>query len=94
MKKKNRELRDNVLKSLIMLYAHGHEELKGYEVLEYTTKDNTGYIFVTAILKKIGSSGELKTIELDLKMLKSLLIDLVINEQWAPLFEWEFKNGK
>ncbi len=49
---------------------------------------------VTAILNRIGSSNDLKAITLDLKMLKSLLIDVVIEELWRPLFEWEFSNGK
>lgn len=93
MEARSKKLRDNVLKSLIMLYAQEHDELKGYEVIEYKAKDNNGNISITAILKKIGSSSELKAITLDLKALKSLLIDMVINELWKPLLEWEFKNG-
>ncbi|GHR68885.1 hypothetical protein VN0614_15340 [Helicobacter pylori] len=89
MEARSKKLRDNVLKNLIMLYTHEHDELKGYEVLEYKAKDNTGNIIITAILKKIGSSTELKAIKLDLKILKSLLIDVVINELWRPLLEWE-----
>ena len=77
-----------------MLYAHEHDELKGYEVLEYKIQDNTGNISITATLKKIGSNNELKAITLDLKMLKSLLINVVINELWRPLLEWDFKNEK
>ena len=87
MGERSKELRDNVLKSLIMLYTHEHDGLKGYEVLEYKAQDNTGNISITAILKKIGSSNELKAITLDLKALKSLLIDVVINELWSPLLE-------
>lgn len=87
MEEKNKKLRDKALKSLIMLYAHEHDELKGYEVVEYKAKDNTGNISITAILKKIGSSNELKAVTLDLKALKSLLIDVVINELWRPLLE-------
>jgi len=91
---RSKELRDNVLKSLIMLYAHEHDELKGYELLEYKAQDNTGNISINAILKKIGSGNKLKNITLDLKALKSLLIDSAINELWSPLLEWGFKNGK
>lgn len=94
MEARSKKLRDKVLKSLIMLYAHEHDQLKGYEVIEYKAQDSTGNISITAILKKIGSNTELKTITLDLKMLKSLLIDTVINELWSPLLEWEFKSGK
>lgn len=93
MEARSKKLRDKVLKSLIMLYTHEHDQLKGYEVLEYKAKDNNGNISITATLKKIGSSNELKVITLDLKALKSLLIDVVINELWGPLLEWEFKNG-
>lgn len=93
MEARSKKLRDDVLKSLIMLYAHGHDELKGYELIEHKAQDNTGSIIVTAILKKIGSSSELKTITLDLKALKSLLIDVVIDELWGPLSEWGVKNG-
>lgn len=67
MKGKDKELKDEVLKSLIMLYTHEHDELKGYEVIEYKTQDNTGNIIITAILKKIGSSNELKAMTLDLR---------------------------
>lgn len=94
MEARSKELRDNVLKSLIMLYTHEHDELKGYEVLEHKAQDNIGNISITAILKKIGSSNELKAITLDLNALKSLLIDVVINELWRPLLEWDFKNEK
>lgn len=92
MEARSKELRNKVLKSLIMLYTHEHDELKGYELLEYKVQDNTGNISITAMLKKIGGS-ELKAITLDLKILKSLLIDVVINELWRPLLEWDFKNG-
>ncbi|GAA8543249.1 hypothetical protein HpBT274_16240 [Helicobacter pylori] len=78
MEEKNKELRANVLKSLIILYTHDHDDLKGYEVDEYKALDNTGSISITAILKKKGTSGELKAITLDLKMLKSLLVDVII----------------
>ena len=88
MEKKNKKLRDKALKSLIMLYVNEHDELKGYGLSEYKASDNTGSIIIAAILKKRGSSNELKTITLDLKMLKSLLIDLVINELWRPLELW------
>lgn len=77
-----------------MLYAHEHDELKGYELLEYKAQDNTGNIGITAILKKIGSSNELKARTLDLNALKSLLIDAVTDELWRPLLEWGFKNEK
>ena len=90
---RGRELRDKVLKSLIALYTHEHDELKGLELLEYKAKDNTGNISITAILKKIGSSNELKAITLDLKTLQSLLINVVIDELWRPLLEWDFKDG-
>lgn len=89
-----KQLRDNILQSLIMLYTQEHDELKGYELLEYKAQDNNGNLIVTASLKKIGSSNDLKTIILDLKMLKSLLIDVVIEELFRPLFDWDFKNGK
>lgn len=94
MEKPKKQLRDNVLKSLIMLYISENEALKGHEVIEYKTQDDNGNIMVTATLKRIGSSKELKMITLDLKMLKSLLIDVVIEELWRPLFEWEFNNKK
>ena len=92
MEARSKELRDNVLKSLIMLYTHEHDELKGYELLEYKAQDNTGNISITAILKKIGSSNELKAVTLDLKALKSLLIDTIIDELWRPLLEWDYQN--
>ncbi|GAA9604120.1 hypothetical protein UBN9_13830 [Helicobacter pylori] len=85
MEEKNKKLRDKVLKSLIMLYAHKQDQLKGYEALEYKTQDDTGNIIITATLKKIGSSAELKTITLDLKMLKALLVDVVLDELWRPI---------
>ena len=94
METQKKQLRDNVLKSLIMLYIHENNELKGYEVIEHKAQDNNGNLMVTASLKRIGSSNELKSIKLDLKMLKLLLIDVVIEELWRPLFEWEFNNGK
>lgn len=94
MEERSKELGDNVLKSLIMLYTHEHDELKGYELFEYKAKDNTGNLSITATLKKIDNSNELKAIILDLKMLKSLLIDVVINELCRPLLEWDFKNGR
>lgn len=94
MEPRSKELRNNVLKSLIMLYKHEHDEIKGYELLDYTVKDKTGNISITATLKKISSSNELKAITLDLNVLKSLLIDVVINELWGPLLEWDFKNEK
>lgn len=93
MEARSKKLRDDVLKILIMLYAHEHDRLKGYEVLEYKAQNNTGNISITAILKKIGSSNELKAITLDLNTLKSLLIDVVIDKLWGPLLEWDFKNG-
>ena len=94
METQKKQLRDKVLKSLIMLYACENDELKGYEVIEHETQDKNGNIIVTANLKRIGNSNELKGITLDLKMLKSLLIDVVINELYRPLFEWEFQSGK
>lgn len=94
MATKKKRLRDNVLKSLIMLYIYENDELKGYEVIEHKTRDNNGNLIVTATLKHIGSSNELKDITLDIKMLKSLLMNVVIDEIWGPLFEWEFNNGK
>ncbi|WP_367689226.1 hypothetical protein [Helicobacter pylori] len=63
-------------------------------MIEHETKDNNGNLMVTATLKRIGSSNDLKVIMLDLKMLKSLLVDVVIDELWRPLFEREFNNGK
>ncbi|WQX36787.1 hypothetical protein KVK13_02570 [Helicobacter pylori] len=75
-------------------YIHENDELKGYEVIEHKTQNNNGDLMVMATLKKIGSSNDLKAIMLDLKMLKSLLVDVVIDELWRPLFEWEFNNGK
>lgn len=89
-----KKLRDNVLESLIMLYAHEHSELKGYELLEYKAQDNTGHISINAILKKRGSRNELKSITLDLNALKSLLIDVVVNELWRPLLIWKYQNGE
>lgn len=89
MEARGKKLRDNVLKSLIMLYPHEHDQLKGYELIEYKAKDNTGNIRLAAILKNIGSSTELKAVTLDLKMLKSLLIDVFIDELWRPLLEWD-----
>lgn len=94
MEEKNKKLRDKVLKSLIMLHTHKQEELKGYEVLEYKAQNNTGDIIIVAILKKIGSNDELKSVTLDLKALKSLLIEVVIDELWGPLLELDFENGK
>lgn len=91
---KKKQLRDNVLKSLIRLYTNEHDELKGYELLEYKTQGKNGTLMVYATLKRIGSSNDLKAIILDLKMLKSLLIDVVIDELFSPLFEWEFNNAK
>lgn len=77
-----------------MIYMHEHDELKGYEVLEYKTQNNTGNVSISATLEKIGSSNKLKVIRLDLKTLKSLLIDVVICDLWGPLLERDFKNGK
>ena len=94
METKKKQLRDNVLKSLIMFYACQNDELNGYKVIEHKTKDNNGAIMVEATLEYIGSTNNLKAITLDLKMLKSLLIDVVIEDLWRPLFEWEFNNGK
>ena len=94
MEAKKKQLRDKVLKSLIRLYACGDKALKGYEVIEYKIQDNNSNLMVSATLKRIGSSNDLKFIMLDLKMLKSLLMDVVIDELWRPLFEWEFNNGK
>lgn len=94
MEAQKKQLRDNVLKSLIMLYINKNEALKGYEVIENKTQDNNGRLMVTASLKRTGISNDLKTINLDLKMLKSLLISAVIDELWRPLSDWEFNNGK
>ncbi|RKV56831.1 hypothetical protein [Helicobacter pylori] len=94
MQTQKKQLRDNVLKSLIMLYIGTNDELKEYELIGYKTKDNNGSLMVNATLKKIGSSNDLKLIALDLKMLKSLLVDVVIDELWDPLFKWEFNNAK
>lgn len=94
METQKKQLRDNVLKSLIMLYIHENDDLKGHAVIEHKTKDNNGELVVYATLKKIGSSNDLKAIRLDLKILKSLLINVVVEELWKPLFEWEFNNGK
>lgn len=89
---RSKELRDNVLKSLVMLYACEHDELKGYELLHYEVQDNAGNISITAILKKIGRGNELKATTLDLKAVTSLLVDIVISEVWGPLLEWGVKN--
>ena len=94
METQKKQLRDDLLKNLIRLYIHENDELKGYEVIEHKTKDNNGNLMVYATLKLIGSSNELKVIMLDLKMLKSLLVDVVIDDLWSPLFEWEFNNAK
>ncbi|MFP6067141.1 hypothetical protein ACLF9N_03825 [Helicobacter pylori] len=88
MEKQKKQLRNNILKSLIMFYACENDELKGYEVIEHKTQDNNGEFVVIATLKKTGSSNHSKVIKLDLKMLKSLLINLVIDELFSPLFEW------
>ena len=77
-----------------MLYMCKHDEIKRYELLEYKAKDNTGNIGITAIVKKIGSSNEVKAITLDLNALKSLLIDVVIDELWKSLLEWDCENEK
>lgn len=85
METQKKQLRDDVLKSLIRLYLCKNDELKGYEVIEHKTKDNNGNLVVDATLKQIGSSNDLRVIILDLNMLKSLLVDAVIDELFSPL---------
>ncbi|WQV31544.1 hypothetical protein KVK17_00620 [Helicobacter pylori] len=58
METQKKQLRDNILKILIMLYTHENDELKGYEVIEHKTKDNNGSLMVVATLKRIGSSND------------------------------------
>ncbi len=58
METQKKQLRDNILKSLIMLYACENDELKGHQVIEYKTQDNNGNIMVTATLKRIGSKSD------------------------------------
>ncbi|OPG62068.1 hypothetical protein BGL87_06655 [Helicobacter pylori] len=85
METQKKQLRDNILKSLIVAHINENDELKGHEVIEYKIQDNNGNLMVNAILKRIGSINDLKTIALDLKMLKSLLINVVIDGLWSPL---------
>ncbi|GAA8617839.1 hypothetical protein HpDR69_13300 [Helicobacter pylori] len=94
MTTQKKQLRYDILKSLIGLYIQENDGLKGYEVIEHETKYNNGNLVVNATLKQTGSSDDLKVIMLDLKMLKSLLVDVVIDELWRPLFEWKCNNGK
>ncbi|WP_305864823.1 hypothetical protein [Helicobacter pylori] len=77
METKKKQLRNNILESLIRLYIGKNDELKGYEVIDHKTKDNNGNLVVYATLQQIGSSNE-KVIIIDLKMLKSLVVDAVM----------------
>ncbi|KHL78182.1 hypothetical protein [Helicobacter pylori] len=54
MEAKKKQLRDNVLKSLIMLYIHEHDELKGYEVIEHKTQDNNGNLIKSGAMVSMG----------------------------------------
>ncbi|WRA38656.1 hypothetical protein KVL00_04315 [Helicobacter pylori] len=54
METQKKQLRDNVLKSLIMLYANENDELKGYEVIEYKTQDNNGDLIKSGAMVSMG----------------------------------------
>ncbi|WQW57833.1 hypothetical protein KVJ84_06635 [Helicobacter pylori] len=52
MEAQKKQLRDDILKGLIMLYASENDEGKGHEVVDYKTQDHNGTPIVIATLKK------------------------------------------
>ena len=90
MKTKEQKLSHKALDSLIRLYLIRNDDLNGYELVDFKAQENNANPIVRATLLHKDKKERLKIITLDLKMLKSLVIDALINEVWTPLYEWEY----
>ncbi len=94
MKAKNQKLSYIALDSLIRLYLANNDELNRYELVGFKATEKNANHTIKATLSFKDNKEQLKIITLDLKMLKSLLIDVVIEELWRPLGERGFNNVK
>lgn len=89
MKTKEKKLSHKALDSLIRFHLIRNDDLNGYELVDFKAQENNANPIVRATLSHKDKKERLKIITLDLKMLKSLVIDALINEVWTPLYEWE-----
>ena len=92
MKTKEQKLSHKALDSLIRLYLIRNDDLNGYELADFKAQENNANPIVRATLLHKDKKERSKIITLDLKMLKSLVIDALINEVWAPLYEREYNK--